>query len=382
MKFKRLLSLSTSGSSAFIFGPRMTGKTTIIREIPCESFFDLLDPESEQKYRLQPNLFWQQISAVREKSRIIVDEIQKVPELLNYVQMGIDQFTHEFILSGSSARKLRRGGANLLGGRALHLKLHPLTQQEIGEYFSIENALMYGTLPKIADLLALQKKDLAISHLRSYITTYIKEEVQAEALTRNVGSFQRFLAIAAQSNAQVIEYSNIARESSVPASTVKEYYQILEDTMLGSFLWPFDHNERRKARPKFYFFDCGVIRALQNRLIDRPTPAETGFLFEMWLINELMSINDYYGKSHEFSFWREKNHEIDILISRGGKPLLAIECKSGKTGITAETIAAFKGRFPGVPLVQVSLLDEKPRVSGVNLEILPWMKLLDRYIKM
>ena len=122
---------------------------------------------------------------------------------------------------------------------------------------------------------------MALKYLKSYITTYIKEEIQAEALTRNVGAFHRFLAIAAQSNGQVIEFANISRECSVPASTVKEYYQILEDTLIGFFLWPHDRNERKKARPKFYFFDCGVVRTIQNRLQDPPTPQEKGFLFEM-----------------------------------------------------------------------------------------------------
>jgi predicted AAA+ superfamily ATPase len=293
--------------------------------------------------------------------------------------MGIDRFRQKFVLSGSSARKLKRGGANLLGGRALHRTMHPLTRQEIGNGFSLQSALDFGTLPKIADLVLSGNVNLARDHLRSYVTTYIKEEVQAEALTRNVGSFQRFLTIAAQSNASIIEFANIARESSVPASTVKEYYQILEDTMLGRFLWPFDHSERKKTRPKFYFFDCGVILSLQNRLNDPPTPPEIGFLFETWLHNELVRINDYEGKGHEFSFWREKNHEIDLLISRGGKPFLAIECKSGKTDLSAEAYVTFKRRFPGVRVIQASLQDEQARTTGTGMEILPWAQAVDNY---
>jgi uncharacterized protein len=381
MIFKRLLNLENIHTSAFIFGPRMTGKTTLLKEIKTDRYIDLLDPEMELSYRRQPNLFWEQLSAAGEKSIIIVDEIQKVPELLNYVQMGIDRFSQTFFLSGSSARKLKRGGANLLGGRALDLNLFPLTNNEIGNLFSLQTALHFGTLPKVADYAAQGTNDLALGHLKSYVTTYIKEEIQAEALTRNVGSFQRFLTIAAQSNAQVIEFANISRECSVPASTVKEYYQILEDTLIGRFLWPYDRNERKKARPKFYFFDCGVIRAIQNRLIDPPTPEELGFLFETWFVNELFRINHYFNKSHDFSFWRDNKNELDILVSKGGKIILAIECKSGKIDLSAESLHAARKRFSQARLIVASLSDTMPRKTKENIEILPWKDVVELYIK-
>jgi predicted AAA+ superfamily ATPase len=250
---------------------------------------------------------------------------------------------------------------------------------EIGEAFAIGKALDYGTLPKVYTLLLEKNKPEALGHLRSYVTTYIKEEIQAEALTRNIGSFQRFLNIACQSNAQVIEFSNISRESSVPASTVKEYYQILEDTLLGFFLWPYDRNERKKARPKFYFFDCGVVRAIQNRLVDPSSPIEAGFLFETWFVNELRRLRDYNNKSHEFSFWRDKNNEIDILISDGHGPILAIECKSGSSELSKPTIHAFKSKFPKVPLVVASLKETKSREVG-DILILPWQEVLRKYL--
>jgi Predicted ATPase (AAA+ superfamily) len=379
MYFNRQLDLTAIHSSAFLFGPRMTGKTTLLRKIKCDEFFDLLDPEAELRYKQNPRLFFEQISALPQRSKIIVDEIQRVPELLNYVQMGIDRYSQKFVLSGSSARKLKRGGANLLGGRALDLKLHSLTSKEIGSAFDIKKALCYGTLPKIYSLLTENNQQEALGHLRSYVTTYIKEEIQAEALTRNIGSFQRFLNIAVQSNAQVIEFSNISRESSVPASTVKEYYQILEDTQLGFFLWPFDRNERKKARPKFYFFDCGVVRAIQNRLIDPPTPFEQGFLFENWIICELRRIRDYMNKGHEFSFWRERDFEVDILISNGSGPVMAIECKSGTADFSSSAIKAFTHKFPRVLLFVASLKDTRPRKTEHTL-ILPWNQVLQRYI--
>lgn len=378
MYFKRLLNPAKLNTSAFLFGPRMTGKTTLLRKVKTDEYFDLLDPELELQYRSRPKLFWEQVSVLPKGAIIVIDEIQKVTQLLNYVQMGIDQYNHVYFLSGSSARKLKQGGANLLGGRALDLKLHPLTFTEIGKFFNLNHALQYGTIPKICSLVVEEKWDLVIGHLRSYITTYIKEEIQAEAITRNLGAFQRFLDIAAQNNAQVIEFANISRECSVPASTVKEYYQILEDTLIGFFLWPFDHSERKKKRPKSYFFDCGVLRAIQNRLLDPPSPREKGFLFETWFLNELMRMRDYLGKPHKFSFWRKRNHEIDILISKGQIPLLAIECKSSNIDIPISTIRCFRERLSGIKLVVASMNDSRSRIVN-NIEVHPWEKVLKIY---
>jgi predicted AAA+ superfamily ATPase len=356
----------------------MTGKTTLLKELKATEFFDLLDPQMELTYRAKPRLFWEQISALPEGSVIVVDEIQRIPDLLNYVQMGIDQREQVFLLSGSSARKLRRGGANLLGGRALDLKLHPLTCFEIGNHINLNSALQFGTLPKITSLLNDGRDELARAMLGSYVTTYIKEEIQAEALTRNVGAFQRFLSIAVQSNGQIIEFSNISRDCSVPASTVKEYYQILEDTLIGFFLWPFGHSERKKSRPKSYFFDCGVVRALQNRLNDPPTPQENGFLFETWIVNELARIRDYRRKSHEFVFWRELDHEIDILVLDGNKVALAIECKSGFADVKQSTINKFREHFPDARLIVASKTDERKRIAR-GVEIFPWRETLEIY---
>jgi len=375
MIFPRTLTFPKFKTSAFLFGPRLTGKTTILRGLDYQEYFDLLDPSLELEYKTHPAHFWQHLSAVPSHTLIVIDEIQKIPSLLNYVQMDIDQGRHHFLLSGSSARKLKRGGANLLGGRALDLKIHPLTHQELKGHFSIQHALSFGTLPKIYALLEENHKTLARQHLNGYVSIYLKEEIQAEALTRNLGAFNRFLIIAAQNNGQVIEFSNISRECAVPASTVKEYYQILEDTLLGFYLWPFGHSERKKARPKFYFFDCGVVRAIQNRLSDPPTSAEQGYLFETWFINELTRFRDYSGKSHQFSFWREGNQEIDIVISDSAGPLLALECKSGNVDIRQSAIQHFQSVFPNVPLIVASLTDTRPRKMG-SIEVLPWASAL------
>lgn len=380
--FKRILKLNHLQSSAFLFGPRMTGKTFLLRGLKGAHSVDLLDPERELELKQAPKRFWEEISSLERGRLIVVDEIQRVPVLLDYVQKAIEELDQRFILSGSSARKLRRGGANLLGGRALDLKLHPLTAEETGTGFDIRQALQFGTLPKISQLVMDHQKEEAKLLLRSYYTTYIKEEIQAEALTRNVGAFQRFLNVAAQGNGQIIEFQNISRECAVPASTVKEYYSILEDTLIGGFLWPWDRSERKKARPKFYFFDCGVIRSIQNRLNDPPTPQETGVLFENWFIRELMAYRDYLGKSHEFSFWREGLHEIDLLILGSRGPLLAIECKSGQSSPSQTAFQAFQKRFPKVPVRIASLTDKTSRKLDSGLQILPWREAVEEYKKL
>lgn len=379
MIFSRAIHLDNLKRSAFLFGPRMTGKSFLLRQLNAHLYVDLLDPEIELQMKRSPRHFWEQISACPNRSLIVVDEVQRVPVLLDYVQKGIEEKQLVFVLSGSSARRLRRGGANLLGGRAKDLKLHPLTRSEIGNRFNVRLACQFGTLPKTVEYLLDGEQEEAQSLLRSYTTTYVKEEIQAEALTRNLGAFQRFLEVSVQSNAQVIEFATISRDCSVPSSTVKEYYSILEDTLLGNFLWPWDRSERKKARPKFYFFDCGVIRAIQNRLNDPPTPDEMGFLFETWFIRELHRLRDYGNKPHEFSFWREGPHEIDLLVTGSRGPLLAIECKSGRDKIGPPAIAAFRSRFPKVPLVVASLTDHVVRRLESGIDVLPWEKAVERY---
>ena len=351
MQFNREISLPQKGS-LLLFGPRMVGKTTLLERGNYALTYNLLDPNLELKLRSHPGRLLDDITTLSAGTRIFIDEIQRVPDLLNVVQIGIDKYRLDFVLSGSSARKLRRGGGNLLGGRALYRRLYPLTMKEMDDRFDFKKTLCIGSLPKIVTD-AQTDLQIAYDYLYSYINTYIREEIQAEAVVRNLGAFQRFLPVAAQSNAQTIEFSNISRECSIPASTVKEYYQVLEDTLLGFFLWPFDRNERKKARPKFYFFDTGVVRALQGSLHSEISSKEKGFLFETWLINELIRINEYMGKYLEISFWRERNHEVDILLQKASKPVAGIEIKTGKSKMRPATKKRFEMRFPGIPLYTV-----------------------------
>jgi len=381
MSYQRLINLDKISGSLFLFGPRMTGKTFLLRRLHPALFIDLLVPETELSFSRSPVIFWEQLRALHKNDLVIVDEVQRVPALLDYVQKGIEEIGLRFILSGSSARKLRRGSANLLGGRALDLRLYPLTNTEVGKGFDLSMALSYGTLPRVVTTFLEGKVEDVRRQLKAYCTIYIKEEVQAEALTRNVSAFQRFLSVAAQMNAETIEFASVARDSSVPMSTVKEYFSILEDTLLGDFLWPWDRSERKKARPKFYFFDCGVVRALQNRLVDPPTPQEKGFLFETFFYNELKRMRDYHEKPYELSFWREGKNEIDILVTGPRGPVMAFECKTSTDTISDATRAAFHKRFPKVPLFVVSLKDAHSRKLDNGIVVLPWRQALDTFLE-
>ena len=377
--YKRELSLKQLKSSCFLFGPRMTGKTYLLSQLKAQANYDLLDPYLEINFRVHPRRFWEEISLLKPGSLVIIDEIQKLPLLLNYVQMGMEKRKLRFFLSGSSARRLKKTGANLLGGRALYFTLHPLTTKELKNHFQLKNTLRFGSLPLISSLLAKQDKKTAIEQLKSYVITYIKEEIQAEAHVRKLDSFTRFLHIASQCNAQMIEFANISRECAVHQNTVKEYYSVLEDTLIGYFIWPYNRSERKKSRPKFYFFDCGVVRALQQRLSYLPGPEEQGFLFETWMAGELVRIKDYLRYEHEISLWRKGRWEIDFLISAGGKPLMAVECKSGRWGKNKASIDAFHKDFPKTPVIICSMKEENSRKIGKNIYLESYKKTLSRY---
>lgn len=377
--YKRILKIGDLSISAFLLGPRQTGKTSLLKNLGADLFVDLLDNEQLTRYQRNPKLLFEQLSALAQNSKVVLDEIQRLPELLDYVQMSMQSQGHQFFLSGSSARRLKRSNANLLGGRAADLRLHPLCQKEIGKDFFIELALSFGTLPHIYNLVVSKKENEARILLKSYVSTYLHLEIQAEALVRNQPSFVRFLDIAAQSHAEVIEYSNIAKDAAVPASTIKEYYQILEDTLIGFYLWPYDKSERKKARGKFYFFDCGIVRAIQNRLSDPPTPSELGHLFEGWMLNELIRLRDYLQKPHRFSFWRHGKWEIDFIVENADGMLLAIECKSNIRTDDLDNVLEFKRRYPHVKTIVASLKETQPRTTTSGIEILPFLTVLENF---
>ena len=248
---------------------------------------------------------------------VFIDEIQKIPPLLDEVQVVMESKSPpRFVLSGSSARKLKRAQANLLGGRAWTLQLHPLTHVELEEAFELDKALAVGTLPKIY---LEESREAANQYLKSYVETYFREEIEAEALVRSSGTFLRFLFLAGQESGRLLNYSSIARDTGTSHTTVKEYFKILENTLIGRFLLPFHKSPRQRLsqHPKFYLFDTGVERALTRKLSLKldPRTREYGEAFEHWIVNETIRLAAYLGKDLELSYFRtERGAEVDLVI--------------------------------------------------------------------
>jgi len=324
-------------NSLFLFGARGTGKSTLIRQLFANTPFleiDLLDAvQFEQATFALRELVARIESAIDEKKWIFIDEVQKAPRVLDSVQRLIDRKQGKFILTGSSARKFKRGGANLLAGRAYSYHLFPLTSVELGTRFDLDTYLSFGGLPTIWNVPSDAERVL---YLRSYISTYLKEEISEEQIVRNLEPFGRFLHVAAQSSGKVINYSAISKDVGVSDQTVKTYFQILEDTLLGHFL-PAFHESVRKSQgksPKFYLFDPGVLRALQRR-VDQPLNDQNygyGDLFEHFVIQEIRRRAEYSGKDYGFYFLRtDRGEELDLIIDRPGRARAIVEIKSSRS---------------------------------------------------
>jgi len=288
MKLSRAINIPLL-NSFFLFGPRGTGKTSLLETVlPSDStlFIDLLNQELLGELQAAPNKLNAIIApAIEKKYWIVIDEVQRVPQLLDIVHHHIERSDARFALTGSSARKLRRGAANLLAGRAYVFRLFPFLAQELGDNFTIEHALRWGTLPRTYGCPTDEERSL---FLKSYTETYLQEEIVAEQAIRNLPPFRRFLQIASQTNATVVNFSKVADIIQTDPSNVKNYFQILEDTFVGFLLEPFHFSLRKRQRkkPKFYWFDCGVCRAL-SRVVDlplHPSTYEYGRLFETFVI--------------------------------------------------------------------------------------------------
>lgn len=370
--FKRFLEGRLPERSFFLFGPRQVGKTTLLRKGRFDLTVDLLDPELQLLYNKTPNLLQQQANELPASARVWIDEVQRVPKLLDVVHGLMEKKPKaQFVLCGSSARKLRHGASNLLGGRALYRTLHPLTFQEMGSAFDLELVLAFGSLPKVYT--ALQQKRMAEARdlLKAYVITYLKEEIKSEALVRNLQGFQNFLDVAVAQYAEQINFSGVSSDCRVALSTVREYYSILEDTLIGFLLFPFLKSQRKRMshQPKFYFFDNGVTRALLGTLQDKPTPTEKGRLFEQWIVQELVRINDYRQKDWRFSFWRTSHGaEVDILIHRGPRLLYAIECKYSPQPSNRDLtgLKSFQEVYPQVPCFMAAPVDRPLRIGAVR----------------
>jgi predicted AAA+ superfamily ATPase len=321
--------------SFFLFGPRGSGKSTWIRQrFPKALRFDLLDEALYQELLVRPGGFADRIRHLPPRSWICLDEVQRLPSLLNEVHRAIEELGLRFVLSGSSARKLRSGGVNLLAGRALTRTMHPFLSPELEGRFSLESALRMGTLPIV---LASNRPE---ETLQAYVRSYLKEEIQAEAVVRNLAGFARFLPMAALLHGQMVNASSLARDTGVARTTVNDYLQILEDTLLAFRLPGYEAKLRVRERkhPKLYWVDAGLVRAAKDQ---RGTLAveERGPLFEGLVANCLRAWNDYRGLYDELSYWSPtESHglEVDFLLRRG-KRFIAIEAKSGSRFRTEDT---------------------------------------------
>lgn len=343
---KRICNLSKA-QSFFLFGPRGSGKTTLLKShFKGEKvlWINLLDQKTEFQLSQNPDHLleiWQS----QKTKWIIVDEIQKIPSLLDVVHNGIESHRIHFALTGSSSRKLKRGGANLLAGRAASFQLFPFSSLELKDEFNLQKALKYGLLPR------LWSENLSeieiVRSLYSYVQTYLKEEIAAEQLVRNLDPFRRFLVCAAQSNGKIINYSKIERDSGISHSQAERHFEILADTLIGRYLEPYDLSLRKRQtkKSKFYFFDTGVVRTLQSLTEETLVPStfEYGDLFETFVINEFFKLADSLEKRWRFSYLRTKdNVEIDLIIEKPrGKPLL-IEIKS-TDNVKVDDVKSFMG---------------------------------------
>lgn len=327
--YNRLLEKPLNGEhSFFLFGPRGTGKTSWLKsKIPTGLYIDLLNQEIFFGLLQNPHRLEEMIPTGF-KDWIIIDEVQKIPDLLNEVHRMIENYRYKFILTGSSARTLKRKGTNLLAGRALYHKMFPLTAVELGADFNLEKSLKFGQLPTIHD-----KNVNAQDYLNSYVHLYLREEVMQEGLTRNAGAFARFLQAASFSQGSILNTTEIAREVSIERKTVEEYFQITEDLLLAHRLPVFTKKAKRKTivHPKFYYFDVGVYRALRPiGPFDSPELAE-GPALESLVFQELQAINSYFHFGYDLYFWRtaDKQLEIDFILY-GPKGLIGIEVKRSK----------------------------------------------------
>lgn len=308
--------------SIFLFGARQTGKSTALKaQFNNAIYIDLLDGKIRRRFQSQPELLYDQLKDKPENSIIIIDEIPEVPELLNEVHRLISQNNLQFVLCGSSARKLRRKGYNTLGGRAYPCYFYPFVSAEIPD-LDLDRALTVGLLPKIYLAKNPQRE------LTSYIDIYLREEIQQESLVRNLNGFQRFLEVAALTNGEMVNYANIASDCNVAANTVREYFTILQDTLVGYFIPAYQKTIKRKLTqaPRFYFFDMGISNYLLKRTQLTPGTPEYGHSFEQFVATELIAYIGYNHKRTELSYWHTySGQEVDFVI---GDAEIAIEVKS------------------------------------------------------
>lgn len=328
----------TPKESIFLLGPRGTGKSTFLKqEIRPSLILDLLKQDLFRELSLYPERLESRVSHLKKGESVLIDEIQKIPALLDEVHRLIEELGLVFYLTGSSARKLKREGVNLLAGRALSRKMYPLTLHEIGNTKKISELIEHGTLPKVV---TEKNANLANEFLFSYVETYLKEEIFQEGLSRNLNNFSKFIEIAGQYQGQILNYENIAREVGKSGDTIKSWFQILEDTLVGYRIepYPLKISPKESRHPRFYFFDCGVARAAEGISSLNEFPERKGFYFESLILNELKAYLEVSRKKYKIYYYSISSAgDLDFVIELKKKTinspsrLLGIEVKLTKS---------------------------------------------------
>jgi len=354
--------------SFFLWGPRKTGKTTLLKaRYPDALRIDLLKTDELVRYAREPSLLREEVSALPADRLVVVDEIQKAPKLLDEIHYMIQEWRHVFGLCGSSARKVRKEHANLLGGRAIRYELFGLSTKELGDDFSIERFVNTGPLP---DHYGAENPRPVI---RAYVDDYLREEILEKGLTRRLPVFSDFLRVAALGDTEVLNMSNIARETGMAVSTVRDHYGILIDTLMGAFLPAFTLRPKRRTiqAPKFYFRDVGVVNQLARRGTVHTGSELFGKAFENWLFHELSVHSRYSELFYEISYWRlSSGIECDFILGPGK---IAIEAK-GKHRVTSSDmrgLLSFKKDFPNADWLVVVCLEKRMRKTEDGIHIIP-----------
>lgn len=375
MNIKRYINLAPvlEKKSIILFGPRQTGKSWLIRNmLQDHKVYNLLHNETFMKFSYAPERLREEYESRKHDKRsklIIIDEIQRVPLLLNEVHAMIEEQGVHFLLTGSSARKLRRRGVNLLGGRAHIRYLHPFSFCELKNNFELERAVNYGLLPSV------YLSDTPEENLKSYVGLYLKEEIADEGVTRNIPAFSRFLTVAALCNGKIINYTKIANDAQVARSTIQEYFEILKDTLIAHELPAWDKSQKRKpiGTSKFYLFDAGVARVLQDRSLIRLNSPEFGEAFEAYIFHELKTFADYH-QIDKLHYWRSVSGlEVDFILADE----TAIEVKASKnvSNQDLKNLRALREEKKLKNYIVVCCEKEKRVVD--NIKIVPWQIFLE-----
>jgi predicted AAA+ superfamily ATPase len=374
--FKRQLRLPAAGTETFfLWGPRQSGKTTLLQETYPDAFWvDLLKADEFRRYLQNPELLRGELQAQKAVRQVVIDEVQKVPQLLDEAHWIHEHLRVRLALCGSSARKVKRGRANLLGGRAVRYELFGLTAQELGTDFNLERMLNYGYLPAIYT--AGNPRPL----LNGYVADYLKEEIAAEGLVRNLPVYSEFLNVAALSDAELVSFSTIARDCGVSSPTIKGYFQILEDTLFGRWLPGYTRRPKRRVigAPKFYFADVGAVNHLARRGELRPGSELYGKAFENWVFHELSAHNSYSHAYVKLSYWRlASGIEVDFVVN---DLQLAVEAKATRK-VTTDHLKGLRALAEDHPRVRkrvVVCLERTSRVTEDGILVLPPVEFCER----